>query len=104
MSFVTPFLATRFNVFSKIMSDILSVYTPIGESILAKRVHKNCHMFVLHKVIPCDLVKLDMVDFDITLGIELLYVSYAFINYRTHRVKFQLPNEPIFNGRVVISV
>ena len=35
-----------------------------------------------------------MVDFDIILGMDWLHAYYASIDYRTRRVRFQLPNEP----------
>lgn len=40
-------------------------------------------------------MKLDMVDFDFIFGMDWLYASYAFIDYRTRSAKFQFPNESI---------
>lgn len=48
---VTPFLATRFDMHPRILLDPFSVYTPVGESILAKRAYKIFHVSVLHKII-----------------------------------------------------
>lgn len=40
-----------------------------------------------------NLVELDMVDFDVILGMDWLHVSYASVDCRTRVVKFQFPNE-----------
>ncbi|WMV07854.1 hypothetical protein MTR67_001239 [Solanum verrucosum] len=42
-----------------------------------------------------DLVELDMVDFDVILGVDWLHACYASIDCRTRAVKFQFPNEPV---------
>ena len=49
----------------------------------------------MHKFLPCDLVELDMMDFDVILGMDWLHAYYASIDCRTHRVKFKFPNEPV---------
>ena len=40
------------------------------------------------------LIDLDMVDFDVTLGMDWIYASYATIDCRTRVVIFQFPNDP----------
>ncbi len=42
-----------------------------------------------------DLVEIDMVDFDVILGMDWLHACYASIDCRTRVVKFQFPNEPV---------
>ena len=43
-----------------------------------------------------DLIELDMVDFDVILGMDWLYSSYASINCRTQAVKFQFLSASVF--------
>ena len=40
-----------------------------------------------------------MVDFDVILGMDWLYDSYASVDCRTRMVKFQFPNEPILEWK-----
>ena len=40
-----------------------------------------------------DLVELDMVDFDVILGMDWLHMCYAVIYCRTRVVKFKIPND-----------
>ena len=71
----------------------------MGESIVTSRVYRGCPISILHRVIPCDLVELKMVDFDIIFGMDWLHSSYANIDCRTREVKFQLPNKPILDWK-----
>ena len=40
-----------------------------------------------------DLIELDMVEFDVTLGMDWLHASYASVDCRTWVVMFQFPND-----------
>ena len=42
-----------------------------------------------------DLIELDMVDFDVILGMDWLHACYASVDYRTQELKFQFSNEPV---------
>ncbi|KAH0644044.1 hypothetical protein KY289_035018 [Solanum tuberosum] len=42
-----------------------------------------------------DLVELDMVDFDVILGMDWLHACYASLDCRTRVVKFQFSNKPV---------
>uniref|UniRef100_M1DFH1 Gag-pol polyprotein n=1 Tax=Solanum tuberosum TaxID=4113 RepID=M1DFH1_SOLTU len=44
--------------------------TPVGESILAERVYRDCPISVNHKSTMVDLVELDIIDFDVILGMD----------------------------------
>ncbi|KAG5572289.1 hypothetical protein H5410_062055 [Solanum commersonii] len=67
----------------------------IGESILVERVNRDCTISVNHKDTMDDLVELDMVDFDVILGMDWLRPWYASGDCRTRVVKFQFPNKPV---------
>ena len=41
------------------------MFTPMGESVVAKRVYKNCPIMLPYSVSHVLLVELDMLDFDI---------------------------------------
>ena len=95
LSFVTPYVAMNFDVIPEQLSEPFSVSTPVGESILAKRVYRDCPIFVNHKSTVADLIELDMVDFDVILSMDWLRACYASVDCRTRVVKFQFPNEPV---------
>lgn len=87
------FVAKKFHVESELLHEPYELSTPIGESIVARRVYRNCLVCILHKILPYDLVELDIVDFDVVLRMDWLYAYYASIDCRIRRAKFQFPNE-----------
>lgn len=42
LNFVTPYLFMSFDVSPKILLEPYLIYTPISDSMLAKRVYRNC--------------------------------------------------------------
>ena len=99
LSFVSLYIAMKFSIDPEILLEPYSVYNPVGESIVASRVFRGCPISILKRVIPCDLVELEMVDFDIILGMDWLHSAYANIDCRTREVKFQIPSEPFLKWK-----
>ncbi|WMV45707.1 hypothetical protein MTR67_039092 [Solanum verrucosum] len=59
------------------------VSTPVGDSILAKKVYRDCTISVNYKGTMADLIELDIVDFGAILGMGWLHGSYALVDCRT---------------------
>ena len=74
ISFVSPYVSMRFSVKPELLKDFFHVSTPVGELVIARAVYRRCPIFVFHKTIPCDLVELEMVDFDVILGMDWLMI------------------------------
>jgi len=88
----------RFDVLRDMLVDPFSVSTLVGDSIVAKRVYKMSRSLT-HRVTHVDLVELDMLDFDVILGLDCLLSCYSSIDCRTSVVKFQFPNELILEWK-----
>lgn len=86
--YVTPLVAVNFEISSKKIPEPILVSTLVGESIVAKQIYKKCPTTILHKVMLADLIKLDMVNFNLILGMDWRHSYYASTNYRTRVVKF----------------
>ncbi|WMV42012.1 hypothetical protein MTR67_035397 [Solanum verrucosum] len=99
LSFVTPYTAMRFDIITEQLLEPFSVSTLVGESILPEGVYRDYTNTVHHKDNMADLVELDMVDFDVILGMDWLNACYASADSRTQVVKFQFPNEPVIEWR-----
>ena len=67
----------------------------MGDSVLAERVFRSCPILLSNRVTLVDLVELDMLDFDVILGMDWLHAWFALIDCRTRVVKFRLPNVPV---------
>ena len=66
---------------------------------VAKRVYTNCPIMFPNRVTHVELLKLDMVDFDVILGMDMLHNCFAFIDCRIRVVKFNFPNEPVLEWK-----
>lgn len=104
LSFVTPLLVIKFSLSPKIFREPFSVYTLVGEFVVAHGVYRGCPIFMLHKVFSCDLIELEIFDFDVILGMDWLHASYASIDCRTRKVRFQLLEEPVLEWKGSDSV
>jgi len=87
-SYVTPLVAVNFEMDPELIFEIILVCTLVGESVIAKRVYKKCPIAIFHWVMYADLIVLDMVDFDIILGMDWLHSCYAYIDCRASVVNF----------------
>lgn len=92
-SFVTPLVAVRFNFFL--------VSTIVGDFVLVKRFYKGCPVSLRNRVTLVELVELDMLDFDLILGVDWLHSCFAFIICRTWVIKFPFPNLPVVEWKGV---
>ena len=86
--FVTPYVAINIDVLLEKNLEPFSVSTLVSESILVERVCCDYIISVNHKDTMAHLVELDMVDFDVILGMNWLHVLYASVECRTRVVKF----------------
>ncbi|XP_070039082.1 uncharacterized protein [Nicotiana tomentosiformis] len=70
----------------------------------ARRVYKD-HIVVVHSLSTvADLIELDMVEFDVIMGMDWLASCYANVDYRSKMVRLQFPREPILEWKDDILV
>ena len=64
LSYVTPYVAVGFGFEPEVIVEPFTISTPIGDSIIARRVYRNYVVSILSRDTVADLIKLDMIDFD----------------------------------------
>ncbi|XP_069143301.1 uncharacterized protein [Solanum lycopersicum] len=90
LSFITPLVSKKFDILPDILNEPFMVTTPVGESVIAKRVYRNCPLMFHNRVTHVELVEFDMIDFDVILGMDSLHASVASIDCRTRVLTFQM--------------
>ncbi|KAA0047858.1 ty3-gypsy retrotransposon protein [Cucumis melo var. makuwa] len=70
---------------------VLSVSTPSGECMLSKEKVKACQIEIAGHVIEVTLLVLDMLDFDVILGMDRLAANHASIDCSRKEVAFNPP-------------
>ena len=86
--FVTSYIAIDFRVSPKILAEPFLVSTLVGKSIVSQRVYQNCPIMVSHKVTLVDLEEIEMIDFDVILGMDWIHSFYALVDCRNKIVYF----------------
>ncbi|KAA0036185.1 reverse transcriptase [Cucumis melo var. makuwa] len=71
---------------------VLSVSTPSGECMLSKGKVKACQIEIAGHMIEVTLLVLDMLDFDVILGMDWLAANYASIDCSRKKVAFNPPS------------
>ena len=67
--------------------------------VVAKCVYRNCPIMLTNRITYVELVELDMVEFDIILGMDWLHCCFDTIDCRTRLVKFKFPNELVLKWK-----
>ncbi|CAN4076703.1 unnamed protein product [Withania somnifera] len=95
LSYVTPLVLWEVQKNTELLHRPLEVATPTGESIIARRIYHDCIVTICGRDTLADPIELEMVEFDVIMGMDWLASCYATMDCRTKRVCFHFPNEAI---------
>ncbi|KAA0057668.1 pol protein [Cucumis melo var. makuwa] len=94
------FIASAFVLHARLevepLHHVLSVSTPSGECMLSKEKVKACQIEIAGHVIEVTLIVLDMLDFDVILGMDWLAANHASIDCSRKEVTFNPPSRASF--------
>ncbi|XP_070014463.1 uncharacterized protein [Nicotiana sylvestris] len=76
------------------LSAPIYVSTLVGNSIMVDHVHRSCIVVIAGLETRVDLLLLDMVDFDVILGMDWLSPYHAILDYHARNVTLALPGLP----------
>ncbi|KAF3651788.1 putative protein fluG-like [Capsicum annuum] len=93
LSYMTPYMAVGFGFEPDVIVEPFFISTSVGDSVVARRVYRNCVVSIFSWNTEVDLMELDMVDFDAILGMDWLHSCYATLNCKTQRVNFYFTND-----------
>ena len=95
-SFVSPVFALKSGWQASRMVIPLSVATPLSDSLDSDIFFPNCPVLIRDRELPVDLVLLDVMDFDVILGMDWLSQHYAVVDCQSKEVIFRIPDEEEF--------
>ncbi|XP_070056499.1 uncharacterized protein [Nicotiana tomentosiformis] len=98
LSYVTLLVASKFGIKPELVKPF-EVSTPIGDSVVVKRVYRGCIIVVHSRSTVADLIELDMVEFDVIMGMDWLASCHANVDCRSKIVRFQSPGEPVLEWK-----
>ena len=95
-SFVSPVFASRMNWQPSKLMVPLFVATPLSDEPETDILFPSCLVLVEGRELRADLVLLDVIDFDVILGMDWLAQHYATLDNREKEVIFRIPNDVEF--------
>ncbi|KAL0543604.1 hypothetical protein IC582_018704 [Cucumis melo] len=95
-SFISSAFVSHARLEVEPLHQILSVSTPSGECMLSKEKVKACQIEIAGHVIEVTLIVLDMLDFDVILGMDWLAANHASIDCSRKEVTFNPPSRASF--------
>jgi len=93
-SFISSFFATALGRDPSPLGELLVVATPMGHFLLVNLVYKSYEILLEGKWLMVDLIELDMVYFDVILGMDWLASCHATLDCHNKVVKFDMTREP----------
>ncbi|XP_009791291.2 uncharacterized protein [Nicotiana sylvestris] len=99
LSYITPFISKKFGIEPEKLCEPFEVSTPVGESVIARCIYQGCPVKVHHRLTVADLVELEILDFDVIMGMDWLESCYAKVGCRTKIVSFEFPDELVLEWK-----
>ena len=88
-SFISPFFTKTLARDKVLMKSPLAIGVLTGRIVKVKYVFPACVVEIDSRVYPADLMELDVLDFDVVLGMDWLSENYASIDCRDKCVRFK---------------
>ncbi|KAL0556899.1 hypothetical protein IC582_005416 [Cucumis melo] len=95
-SFISSAFVSHARLEVEPLHHVLSVSTPSGECMLSQEKVKACQIEIAGHVIEVTLIVLDMLDFDVILGMDWLAANHASIDCSRKEVTFNPPSVASF--------
>ena len=90
-SYVSSLFATGFDLHCELLDMPIRVSTSVGESVIVEKVYRSCLVTFLGINTHVDLVILEMVDFDVILGMTWLSPNFAILDCNAITVTLAKP-------------
>ena len=68
-SYVSSLFATDLDLHCDLLDMPIRISKPVGEAVIAKKVYRSCLVTIVESNTYVDLIILEMVDFDVVLGV-----------------------------------
>ena len=90
-SYVFSAFATGLDLHCDLLDIPIRVSTPVGESVIVEKVYRSCLVTFVGSNTHVDLIILEMVDFDVILGMTWLSPNFAILDCNAKTVTLAKP-------------
>ncbi|XP_019228487.1 PREDICTED: uncharacterized protein LOC109209634, partial [Nicotiana attenuata] len=93
-SYVSPLFARFLVISSEPLGTPVHVSTPVGDSMVVDRIYRSCVVTFCGFKTRADLLLLDMIDFEVILGMDWLSPYHAVLDCHAKTVSLVIPGSP----------
>ena len=90
-SYVSSSFANGLNLHCELLDIPICLSTPVGESVIVERIYRSCLVNFVGNNTHVDLVILEMVDFNVILGMTWLSPNFAILDCNAKTVTLAKP-------------
>ena len=94
-SFVSPSFALCLDMKLDVLDSPLTVLTPVGEVYLINRFLSGCEVCIKDEIFLVDLVELEILEFDVILGMDWLSAHHAVLDCFNKVVTLSISGKPV---------
>ncbi|XP_075507424.1 uncharacterized protein LOC142544248 [Primulina tabacum] len=100
-SFVSRRFAKKLKLGHETLSEPLRVATPASQTIEIHKIYRDCKSSISAQIFEAELIQLNMIEFDIILGMDWLVKHHAIVDCQKKNVRLQTPtkDEIIYHGK-----
>ncbi|XP_069148148.1 uncharacterized protein [Solanum lycopersicum] len=102
-SYVSTYFSPSLDILCESLDLPIRVSTPIGDSVVVDRVYRLCTVTLMGYDTHAYLMVLDMIDFDVILGMDWLSSYHAILNCHAKTITLAMPGIPIVEWRGSLS-
>lgn len=93
-SYVSAYFASNIDIMGEPLVKTICVSTLIGDSLVVNQVYRGCVVTFTGRDFVVDLILLDMVLFDVILGMEWLFPYHTILDCHTKTMTLSCPDLP----------
>ena len=104
-SYVSSAFSTSLNLNCELLDVPIRVSTPVGEFVIVEKVYRSCLVNFMGSNTYVDLAILEMVDFDVILGMTWLSPNFAILDCNAKTVTLAKPGtNPLFGRATTLPL
>ncbi|XP_073045974.1 uncharacterized protein [Primulina eburnea] len=100
-SFISKRFTKKLGLTPELLVEPFRVATPTSKTVETYRVHRKCKICINEHIFQAELIQLNMVEFDIILGMDWLARNNAMVDCKGKSVRLRTPNqkEVVYHGK-----
>ncbi|XP_073317209.1 uncharacterized protein [Primulina huaijiensis] len=92
-SFISKRFTKKLGLILELLVEPFRIATPTSKTIETHKIHRNCIVYINEHTFNAELIQVNMVEFDVILGMDWLSKSHAIVDCRRKIIKLRTPRQ-----------